>query len=63
MGWGETDRWGRFVSERKEKEKEKPGRGLPRGGASGLLGRRAGRGRKVSFSFFLFFFKLFSNQF
>jgi hypothetical protein len=35
------------------------GRGVPRGGASGPLGRRAGRGRKVSF----FFFFSFSNSF
>jgi hypothetical protein len=62
-GGEEADRWGQSVSERKEKEKGRPGRGLPRGVAGGPLGRRARKEGRVSFSFFLFFFfKLFSKQ-
>jgi hypothetical protein len=59
---GEYDRWGRFVSETKEKKKRSRERGLQRGGgwwAAGLPGRKEG---KVCFLFFFSLFKLFSKQ-
>jgi hypothetical protein len=58
-GGEEADQWGRSVSERKEKEKGRPGRGLPRGVAGGPQGRRARKEGRVSFFFSFLFFKLF----
>jgi hypothetical protein len=60
----ETDRWGRRVSESKEKGKGDDGHGLLRGGgrrAAGPLGRKVS---EVSFLFFLFLFQtLFKSTF
>jgi hypothetical protein len=61
-GEGGTDRWVPVVSDSQEKEKKKGKVGRCGGGQGGLMGCLADRVKEVSFSFFLFLFKSFSNQ-